>query len=436
MINGLSDVEEAGNPSLRKTLIHLSEFGYSLRVFTAMPQDYLNLLQSMPWTDRDIRFRRLPGLFSAAVRGGKRLKDVLGRRRPKGERTASNDEGQGTYLREYSPMGRLLYIAFLFLFYLPMELLRTWIFSLKWKPDLVYGVNCQGAVVASALGRILGTPVITRFHGVSVSRQDLGHWLRRLLLLDEMAGLRAGSDAVIVTNDGTDGKRILQMLNVPEGRIRYWMNGVDIKRSPLAQGRSREVLDRELGVDRGPVLLMVSRLAPWKRVDRGIVCLKALIHNGFPDAVLLIAGDGPKRDDLQSLVGDLGLTASVKFLGPVPYDRMARYYAAADVFLSLYDVSNLANPVLEAMSFGLPIVSLDDGSTGGLLISGENCLLCALGEIDQELPGKVRKILEDDAFARRIGANARRTFEEKVLSWRERMRLEDALIREVLSRRD
>lgn len=436
MISGLSDVEEAGNPSLRNTIKYLSAFGYSLRIFTAMPEDYPNLMNSAPCIGAGIQFKRLPRLFSAVIKAGKGLKDTLGRQRVGGKNSPSGGQGHGTYLREHNPLGRLFYMAFLFIFYLPMELLRTWVCSLRWKPDLLYGVNCQGAVVARVLGGILKVPVVTRFHGVSVSQGDLSRWRRRILLMDEIAGLRAASEAVIVTNDGTGGNRILRMLGVPEGRIHYWMNGVDFGDLALPGSWNRKSFLNNLGIGGKRVLLMVSRLTTWKRVDRGIRCMHALIReDGAFNAVLLIAGDGPQRDELQELAERLGVRESVIFLGSVPHDEIAQYYAVSDVFLSLYDVSNLANPVLEAMSLGLPIVSIDDGSTGGLLISEENCFLCPVDGIEEELPEKVKRLLEDPDLGKRIGENARKTFHEKVLSWEARMRLEDMLIRKIISGR-
>jgi glycosyltransferase involved in cell wall biosynthesis len=98
------------------------------------------------------------------------------------------------------------------------------------------------------------------------------------------------------------------------------------------------------------IVLMVSALIPTKRVLEGIRATAAV-----PDAVLLVAGDGPLRDEVDALGASL--------LGErFQRRRIARadmpdLYRSADVFLHMSMDEPSANAYIEALASGLPIVT-------------------------------------------------------------------------------
>ncbi len=125
-------------------------------------------------------------------------------------------------------------------------------------------------------------------------------------------------------------------------------NGVD-----PAQFKTDENLRSELKISRNqPVILMVSALIESKRVLDGIRAVSAL-----KDSVLIVAGDGPLREDAQSLADELmpGRFRRVS----LPAERMPALYASADVFLHLSLLESFGNVFLEAWASGLPIVGHD-----------------------------------------------------------------------------
>lgn len=119
-------------------------------------------------------------------------------------------------------------------------------------------------------------------------------------------------------------------------------NGVD--RSVFAP------LDLRAGA---PVLLVVGRLHPQKRVDRSIRLLTE-----FPGATLVLAGDGPDRGALEGLARDLGVSGRVRFLGSVDRSRVPDLYAGADVsLLTSQWREGLPMAVLESLACGTPVVT-------------------------------------------------------------------------------
>jgi glycosyltransferase involved in cell wall biosynthesis len=433
MITGLSDIELAGNQSLKNAIRYLSCFGYQIIVFTFIPNNYPNLQNPKAIFNSNVVFHRLPGVLSALINFGKKIKDLIGKRKINMAPQQDENEERGTYLREYNPIGRIFYMVFLFVLYLPIELCRSLVYSIKLKPSLIYGVNCQGAFVAGLLGWLLKRPVLTRFHGASISKSDLSSLKRRILVLDEIVGLKSKANAVVMTNDGTKGDTILKMLNIEEKKIHFWMNGLDTDGLSLPGNWNADNFRRELGIEGNNILLMVCRLTRWKGIEKGIQCIYKLINeHRMEDVLLVIAGNGPGKEEFENLANQLGVRNSIRFLGGIPHKQVAKYFSIADIFLSLYDVSNLGNPLLEALYCGLPIVTIDDGSTRHLLRNGDNCFLIESQDIEGELPLIVKQLLKDKALRERICSNARKTFKDKVLSWEDRMRLEDQLVRELL----
>jgi glycosyltransferase involved in cell wall biosynthesis len=83
---------------------------------------------------------------------------------------------------------------------------------------------------------------------------------------------------------------------------------------------------------------------------------------------LLIAGRGPKEAELRKLAQNLGLADRVHFLGF--REDIMRYHAGASLFALSSDVESFGNVILEALSFGVPVVATDCGGPREVL--GDN----------------------------------------------------------------
>lgn len=108
--------------------------------------------------------------------------------------------------------------------------------------------------------------------------------------------------------------------------------------------------------------------------------------------VLVIVGNGSERERLQGIARELGVEQHVRFEGAVPHGEIIQYLAAADIFLSFYDWSNVGNPLLEAMMAGKCIVTLNNGDTGQFVKNEENGILLEYEE-PPKLPEVIRNLL-------------------------------------------
>jgi glycosyltransferase involved in cell wall biosynthesis len=107
-----------------------------------------------------------------------------------------------------------------------------------------------------------------------------------------------------------------------------------------------------LGLPDGPVVLMVSALASFKRIIEGIKAVAPM-----PGVYLVIAGDGEQRSAVQKL-GDKLMPGRFKLL-TLPRAQMPQLYRSANVFLHMSQDEPSANAYIEALATGLPIVTHD-----------------------------------------------------------------------------
>ncbi len=114
---------------------------------------------------------------------------------------------------------------------------------------------------------------------------------------------------------------------------------------------------REYGIPAGPPLLFtVSRLAPEKSVDL-VIRAFAQIAATRP-AHLLIAGDGPEREALETLASDLEVGDRVTFAGMIAHEQVLAAARGADLFLYASQSETQGLVVVEAMAAGLPVVAV------------------------------------------------------------------------------
>ncbi len=114
-----------------------------------------------------------------------------------------------------------------------------------------------------------------------------------------------------------------------------------------------------------PVLLFAGRVSD----EKGVMELPAIyrsVREKHPDAKLVIAGKGPKEDDLKKAVPD------AVFLGWVDHKKLPSVYSAADMLLLPSKFDTFGVVVLEAMSCGLPVTAYNTKGPKDIIENGKN----------------------------------------------------------------
>jgi len=158
--------------------------------------------------------------------------------------------------------------------------------------------------------------------------------------------------------------RYIKVKAVSPRKIRVVPNGIDTNLF-CPRPEIRTALRRELGVEGFFVWLAVGRLEPQKDYP---TLLKAFALLGERDQVLLIAGEGRLREELEDLAVSLGIAQHVRFLGvrrDVPH-----LMNAADAFVLSSKWEGFGLVVAEAMACGLPVVVTDSGGPREIVDGG------------------------------------------------------------------
>ena len=150
------------------------------------------------------------------------------------------------------------------------------------------------------------------------------------------------------------------------------------------------------------LVLALGRLHRNKAFDVLIEAVALL-----PAATLLIAGEGPERAALETLVRKLGIAARVRMPGWC--DDRGALLASADLLVCPSRHEPLGNVVIEAFSARLPVVASAAQGPVELITSGVDGILVPL-EDPRALAAGIGAVLDDPALAARLGAAGRARF--------------------------
>ncbi len=139
-----------------------------------------------------------------------------------------------------------------------------------------------------------------------------------------------------------------------------------------------------------------------------IVRVKA-VH---PDAQFRVYGDGPLRDELLQYAARLGLDGAQIFVGAfTSRAELAQIMRQTDLFVMSSILEGLPISLLEAMSYGCPIVTTMAGGSAEAITDGVNGLLCEPRN-PECLAEKIITLLADPALRASLGRAARKSYEE------------------------
>jgi glycosyltransferase involved in cell wall biosynthesis len=214
----------------------------------------------------------------------------------------------------------------------------------------------------------------------------MGGWISKIRLL----GL--GVDRFLAVYEG--GRQSLLKRGVPAQKITVIHNAV----APYTPSRKKGWLREELGIDPGEVIFITNgSLIPRKRIDfllhvcadlkkaaektfeqkhaknaKGDISFSAEVRDQTPPArssvhtlntsrwSLLVIGDGPERERLAVLAGELGIAAQVHFLGL--RNDVREILPESDIYLHAARAEACTYAVTESLAAGIPALALNAGA--------------------------------------------------------------------------
>ncbi len=253
---------------------------------------------------------------------------------------------------------------------------------------------------AAAAARRLGVPCFITLHGGDVYvNPEQGYdfptrpYVRPVLrwTLRSAEGLTAISE---------DCRQHALRAGARDADLHLISNGADLRRFSPAPAADPEPAF-------GPRMVFACRqLFPRKGI-RFLIEAVAHLAERFPDARLVLAGDGFERPELEALARRLGIAERTTFLGAVPNGELPRFYRAAAVSVIPSLEEGFGIPAAEAMGCEVPVIASDAGGLPEVVEDGVTGLVVPRGDVDA-LARVLVTLLADADLRRRMGREGRR----------------------------
>lgn len=262
------------------------------------------------------------------------------------------------------------------------------------KPDVVHTNSSKGGLFGAIAARLCHVPqVVFTAHGWAFTEHRAA-WQKLLFWMGHYATVLL-SDATLCVSHAI--RRAARRMPFVQRRLRVVHNGVpDI--SFLSREDARKKLAPHLPL---PFWIgTIAELHPNKRLDVLIEAF-ARVHRSFPEAALVIMGEGSERAALEARIHALGLESSIRLCGHVPNART--YLRALDLFVLPSHTEALGYVLLEAGQAGLPVVASRVGGIPEIVESGRTGFLVPRGEVER-FAGAMIELANDANLRHRLGS--------------------------------
>jgi glycosyltransferase involved in cell wall biosynthesis len=260
------------------------------------------------------------------------------------------------------------------------------------KPRELYAhFTDRAATIALVASRLLGVSYSLSVHAGA----DI--FVERVLLAEKIRGARR-----VVTCTAHNRARIAAEVGAGlAGAIAVFPHGLDI----ATYGAPARTCDM-------PMILSVGQLQPRKGLSYLVRACGILRDRGYQFTCRIIGG-GPQHAELQQLVHELGLDATVELLGAMPHERVIDHYREASMFVLAAmeaengDADGFPNVLAEAMAANVPIVSTALPAIEEFVVDGQSGLLVAPGSAE-EIAAAVGRLFHDPELRISLCMRARR----------------------------
>jgi len=266
--------------------------------------------------------------------------------------------------------------------------------------DVVYflmsGLHLATGLPAARFSRV---PILMKFSGSSLIRRMKDSWLGRL----ELGFLKRWADHILVLNDGMLAEA--NEVGLDTRRVAWMPNPVDMDEFRPPSCDEKERLRRQFDLPNdAPVVLFVGRLALEKELPSLIAAFRQILERR-PGAVLILAGDGPSRTDLEAAAGNL-MGSAIRFTGMAPVAQVRLFMQASDVFALVSSLEGLPVSLIEAMAVGLASVVSDIPANLQLVESGTHGLAVPVRDA-RAIAESLLTLIDDEPTRRAMGQAAR-----------------------------
>ena len=198
----------------------------------------------------------------------------------------------------------------------------------------------------------------------------------------------------------------------------------------LLDGFSIENRRRRVGSGNTVQLLFLARIEKDKGICETIKAAQ-ILSSKYQNLYLAIAGDGTFTDKAHQLVSEIGIRDRVSFLGYVTGEKKKKAFINSDIYVfPTYHGEGTPTSVLEAMAFGLPVITRPVGGLKDVFVDGEHGFMTESKD-PRVIASLIEKIILDKDLWKKMSVDAHEYAKERFMASQVAKRLEDIYIRTV-----
>lgn len=265
----------------------------------------------------------------------------------------------------------------------------------NWRPDIVqaYGGEPLKYAVSASLGK--RTAIVYRKIGSADERVRRGP--RRAV----HAGFVRRARRIVAVAESMR-REAIEVFRVDPERVITIPRGIDPAR--VSPSRPRQAVRRSLQIPAAsPVVLSLGALT-WEKDPIALVRVATSVLETSPNAVFLMAGEGPLRPEVESAMANSPSSSRMRLLGS--RSDVADLLAASDALMLASLTEGMPGVLIEAGMAGRPTAAYAVGGVGEVVADGETGVLAPPGD-EAALTRAVRSLIEDANGRRRLGRRAR-----------------------------
>ena len=214
---------------------------------------------------------------------------------------------------------------------------------------------------------------------------------------------------------------------VPESILRVVHNGIPSANSTVCETTRCQLFKEQNLPENARLIAFVGRLARQKRVE-DLLWAVELLRQMNENVILLVIGDGPERAKLEQLAHKYTVTPNVRFLGH--RNDVSKLLPLFEIFLLASDFEGQSNSIMEAMSYGIPVIASDIQPNRELVIHGKTGFLTSVGDCTG-FAQYAERILANSQLAKEMASASQKRMQEE-FSIDKMVQRYAALYREVL----
>lgn len=258
---------------------------------------------------------------------------------------------------------------------LPITYLDKYLNELiDWHPDIIHS-HCEffSFIFAKRIHKKTGAPLVHTYHTL------YEQYVQYIMKIGKISEKMVATMSNYVLRD-------MDMIVVPTNKVKLQLEeygvhkkiaivptGIDLTQySQQLSNEARQLLLEHHQLPKDcKIFLSACRLGYEKNVEESIQHFYELLQK-TEKIFLLIVGDGPARESLETQVKSLNIADKVCFTGFIPRQKMWQYYQLGDIFLSASTSETQGLTYIEALASGLPLLCKKDHCLDEVIFSGKN----------------------------------------------------------------